>query len=118
MDTMRDPLLPPWLPAHQPCQVGDVIPAERRCVLVWLAGKHLPFCGYIRWSSTGPYWVVPLGTRALGADVVAWGDLALPGPTDAYAQWMQGDGAPAQRVEAGRMAHYGYDPPEEEREES
>jgi hypothetical protein len=62
---------------HLVVNPGDHIPAERKAVLVWLRGSHLPFCGYIRYAAGDqacPYFVVYHGNQEIGHDVVAWCD--------------------------------------------
>lgn len=48
------------------------LPPERKTVLVWLADKALPFCGYIRIHSNGPFWVVYHGNMEISTDVLYW----------------------------------------------
>lgn len=81
-----------WHPTHQPPQHGDELPAERRTVLVWLATQALPFCGYIRHHSDGPFWVVYHGNTTIGSAVTFWDDTPLTAPTEAQAGFMQGRG--------------------------
>jgi len=87
-----------WIPTHQPPRPGDRLPKERRTVLVWLAGHALPFCGYVRWFSHGPCWVVYHGNTEIGTEVVAWSTQRLTGPTADATQWMRGRGKRAQTV--------------------
>jgi hypothetical protein len=81
-----------WHPTHQPPHHGDELPAERRVVLVWVSTQHLPFCGYIRHHSGGPFWVVYHGNTNLSTDVLFWDDTPLTGPTADNTAWMQGRG--------------------------
>jgi hypothetical protein len=81
-----------WHPTHQPPHHGDELPAERRTVLVWLSTMELPFCGYIRHHSGGPFWVVYHGNTDIGTDVIFWDDALLFGPTPEHTHWMQGRG--------------------------
>lgn len=64
----------PWVNVHYPIEVGDVLPQERKTVLCWLRGSALPFCGYIRIHSGGPFFVVYHGNPEPGAGVIAWCD--------------------------------------------
>ena len=66
-----------WVQVSCPIKPDDCIPAERRVVLVWVDGKSLPFCGYIRYSAGDeryPYFVVYHGNSDIGANVIAWCD--------------------------------------------
>jgi hypothetical protein len=81
-----------WHPTHQPPRHGDALPAERRTVLVWLATRALPFCGYIRHHSGGPFWVVYHGNTDIGTDVRCWDDTPLTGPTPEDTAVLQGHG--------------------------
>lgn len=66
-----------WHSVSNPIQPHEHIPVERKVVLVWLSNKHLPFCGYIRYSAGDencPYFVVYHGNTDIGADVVSWCD--------------------------------------------
>lgn len=69
-----------WVHVHHPLQDGDLIPSERRIVLVWLATKYLPYCGYIRFAAgdkDSPFFVVYHGNSDIGADVIAWMDIGV-----------------------------------------
>lgn len=99
-----------WIPAHQPPLPGDELPAERRIVLVWLSNRALPFCGYLRWHSAGPFWVVYHGNMATGSDVVWWCDLPIHGPTPQATEFMLGYGAPAQHFSEATRYTYGLLP--------
>lgn len=58
-------------------------PPERRVVAVWLWGRELPFCGYMKHAAgdkDSPIWVVYHGNSEISADVLAWCDCL---PTDA-----------------------------------
>lgn len=66
-----------WNPVSCPIAKGESIPAERRCVLVWVRGSHLPFCGYIRYAAGDrecPFFVVYHGNQEISAEVLAWCD--------------------------------------------
>ena len=55
----------------------EPLPPERKTVLVWLEGSHLPFCGYVRYAAGDkdcPYFVVYHGNTDIGAEVRAWCD--------------------------------------------
>lgn len=54
------------------------LPPERKTVLVWLTGSALPFCGYIRIHSNGPFWVVYHGNMEISTDVLYWCDCLPP----------------------------------------
>ena len=82
-------VLSPWVMSSQPLQQDEGLPAEREVVLVWLTSRALPFCGYIRYNSDGPYWVVYHGNTEIGSDVVAWRRYGGPqGPTQAACDFM------------------------------
>ena len=70
-----------WHRVNQPLARGDLVPPERKTVLVWLREKALPFCGYIRYAAgdrTCPFFVVYHGNPKISAEVIAWCD-CLPG---------------------------------------
>lgn len=52
-----------------------MLPPERKVVLLWLSGKYLPFCGYLRYAAgcvDSPYFVVYGVVER--SPVVAWRD--------------------------------------------
>jgi len=63
----------------------DKWPPENKVVLVWLANKSLPFCGYMKYAAgdkNSPYFVVYHGNPEIGHEVVAWCDCLPPnGPS-------------------------------------
>ena len=66
-----------WIQVNYPLMPEDKIPKEKRVVLVWLQGKYLPFCGYIRKYSKkkqgdSPFFVVYHGNSDIGTEVIAW----------------------------------------------
>lgn len=80
-----------WHRVSCPIKLNEVVPPERKVVLVWLAGNHhLPFCGYVRYSSK-PYFVVYHGNSEIGAEVIAWCD-CLPdkGPPEVFFSSLKG----------------------------
>lgn len=77
-----------WVPVHYPIESGDHIPAERKVVLVWVRGNHLPWCGYIRYAAGDrdcPFFVVYHRNDRVGGEVLAWCD-CLPGAGPAVAE--------------------------------
>lgn len=102
-----------WHYVSTPIDPSETLPAERKTVLVWLKEKHLPFCGYIRYSAGEkdcPYFVV---YHENGANVVAWCDcLPVKGPESETAkmysaQQATGRGYPART--AANIANRVYD---------
>lgn len=65
-----------WHYVHEPLNRElDSLPPERKVVLLWLRGKHLPFCGYLRYSAgclDSPFFV--MYRLAESGSVVAWCD--------------------------------------------
>lgn len=66
-----------WVPVHCPIEPTDILPAERKVVAVWIRGRYLPQCGYIRYAAGDkdcPYFVAYHGNPSIGAEIVAWCD--------------------------------------------
>lgn len=102
-----------WIDVHCPIQPSDLLPPERKVVLIWLAGFALPFCGYVRYAAGDekcPYFVAYHGNLNKGAEVIAWCD-CLPdhGPNrneaSMYnAEQKNGRGYPARHAAKGGEA--------------
>ena len=97
-----------WHNVSNPIDPSDPLPPERKVVLVWMEGKALPFCGYVRYAAGDkdcPYFVVYRTVDPV--KVVAWCD-CLPdtGPELDSAimysrQQATGRGYPARRTKGG-----------------
>jgi hypothetical protein len=88
-----------WVRVHHPICIGDSLPPERRCVLVWCASSHLPWVGYLRYAAgclDSPFFVVPHGNPNRGTDVIAWCDCLPTEPPEGFPNMnLAGRGFPA-----------------------
>ena len=81
-----------WIEVHYPLKTGDLLPPEKKVVLVWLGEQKnsnaLPYCGYLKYAAGDkgcPYFVVYHGNSDRGVDVIAWCD-CLPDEAPAWAK--------------------------------